>query len=51
YWPFDDGHTFFLLLNLAVGGWFDEGHPPSPSMEPQQLRVDWVRVWQQEIRG
>lgn len=46
YWPFDDGHTFFLLLNLAVGGWFDEGHPPSPTMSPQRLRVDWVRVWQ-----
>ena len=23
YWPFDNGQPFFLILNLAVGGWFD----------------------------
>ena len=28
YWPFDHGHPYFLLLNLAVGGWFDEPHMP-----------------------
>ena len=50
YWPFDDGHSFFLLLNLALGGWFDEGRAPPSDMRPQRLLVDWVRVYQREGR-
>ena len=46
YWPFDHGHPFFIILNLAVGGWFDQGHPPPEDMTPQRLLVDWVRVYQ-----
>lgn len=23
-WPCDDGYRFFLIMNLAVGRWFDE---------------------------
>jgi beta-glucanase (GH16 family) len=45
YWPFDHGHRFFLVLNLAVGGWFDKDHPPRPDMPPQRLLVDYVRVY------
>jgi beta-glucanase (GH16 family) len=45
YWPFDDGHPFFVIVNLAVGGWFDPGHPPPPGMAPQRLLVDYVRVY------
>lgn len=45
YWPFDHGHGFFILLNLAVGGWFDKPHLPPPGMAPQRLYVDWVRVY------
>ena len=45
YWPFDEGHTFFIILNLAVGGWFDPDYPPPPDMEPQRLLVDYVRVY------
>lgn len=45
YWPFDHGHGFFIILNLAVGGWFDEGHPPPEAMTPQHLLVDYVRVY------
>ena len=45
YWPFDRGHPFFVILNLAVGGWFDRGHPPPDDMAPQRLLVDWVRVY------
>jgi beta-glucanase (GH16 family) len=48
YWPFDHGHPFFIILNLALGGWFDEGYPPSNEMEPQRLLVDYVRVFQQQ---
>ena len=47
YWPFDHGHPFFIILNLAVGGWFDQGHPPPDDMTPQRLYVDFVRVYQQ----
>lgn len=42
-WVFD--HDFFLLLNLAVGGnW--PGYPNDETTFPQQLLVDYVRVYQ-----
>ncbi len=42
-WVFD--HPFFLLLNLAVGGdW--PGNPDATTTFPQQMLVDWVRVYQ-----
>jgi beta-glucanase (GH16 family) len=41
-WVFD--HPFFLLLNFAVGGnW--PGPPGSTSVFPQQMLVDYVRVY------
>jgi beta-glucanase (GH16 family) len=41
-WPFD--HNFFLILNLAVGGdW--PGPPDSSTVFPQQMLVDYVRVY------
>lgn len=36
---------FFILLNLAVGGHFPG--TPNPSLYPQKMHVDWVRVYQQ----
>ena len=45
YWPFDHGQPFFILLNLAVGGWFDNPHQPPEDMSPQRLEVDYVRVF------
>jgi beta-glucanase (GH16 family) len=48
YWPFDHGHPYFIILNLALGGWFDEGHLPPEDMEPQRLLVDYVRVFERE---
>jgi beta-glucanase (GH16 family) len=39
---------FFIILNLAVGGnW--PGPPNSSTVFPQQLQVDWVRVYQPGI--
>lgn len=38
---------FFILLNLAVGGAWP-GYPNEKTVFPQQLRVDWVRVYQPE---
>ncbi len=45
YWPFDEGHPFFIILNLAVGGWFDTPHLPPEDLSPQRLYVDYVRVY------
>ena len=42
-WVFD--HSFFLLLNLAVGGdW--PGSPDSSTIFPRTMLVDYVRVYQ-----
>jgi len=42
-WVFD--HPFFIILNLAVGGdW--PGNPDTTSVFPQQMLVDYVRVYQ-----
>ena len=41
-WVFD--HPFFLILNLAVGGEWP-GDPDVSSVFPQQLIVDYVRVY------
>lgn len=41
-WVFD--HPFFILLNVAVGGnW--PGHPDESTAFPQQMVVDYVRVY------
>ncbi|PRY34523.1 beta-glucanase (GH16 family) [Umezawaea tangerina] len=40
-WVYD--HPFFLILNLAVGGYWP-GDPNSSTQFPQQLLVDYVRV-------
>jgi beta-glucanase (GH16 family) len=41
-WVFD--HPFFIILNLAVGGdW--PGNADTTTVFPQQMRVDYVRVY------
>jgi beta-glucanase (GH16 family) len=41
-WVFE--HPFFILLNVAVGGdW--PGNPDSSTVFPQEMLVDYVRVW------
>ncbi len=42
-WVFD--HPFFIILNLAVGGGLP-GYPNSTTVFPQQMLVDYVRVYQ-----
>ena len=42
-WVFD--HPFFLLLNVAVGGTWP-GPPSASTAWPQQMVVDYVRVYQ-----
>ncbi len=41
-WVYD--HPFFILLNLAVGGAWP-GYPDATTEFPQQLLVDYVRVY------
>ncbi|MDT0353519.1 hypothetical protein [Pseudonocardia charpentierae] len=41
-WVFDQ--PFFLLLNLAVGGTWP-GQPDASTQLPQQMTVDYVRVY------
>ena len=43
-WPFDK--PFHLLLNLAVGGTWGGQQGVDPSIWPQRLEVDYVRVYQ-----
>jgi beta-glucanase (GH16 family) len=44
-WPFDS-RKFFFLLNMAVGGdW--PGSPDATSIFPQEMLVDYVRVYEQ----
>ncbi|MCM3598267.1 carbohydrate binding domain-containing protein [Metabacillus idriensis] len=40
--PFDQ--NFYLIMNLAVGGWFD-GDPDASTTFPQQMEIDYVRVF------
>jgi beta-glucanase (GH16 family) len=44
-WEFDQ--PFFLLINVAVGGTWP-GSPDSTTTFPQTMKVDWVRVYQQD---
>ena len=41
-WVFE--HPFFVLLNLAVGGYWP-GEPDATTVLPQRMLVDWVRVY------
>ncbi|NDJ59602.1 MAG: family 16 glycosylhydrolase [Chloroflexi bacterium] len=42
-WVFD--HDFFILINVAVGGSWP-GSPDDTTEFPQEMLVDWVRVYQ-----
>ncbi|XP_037041879.1 beta-glucanase-like [Bradysia coprophila] len=44
-WVFD--HKFFIILNLAVGGGWP-GSPDGSTMFPQQMIVDYVRVFSKD---
>lgn len=41
--PFDQ--EFYIIMNLAVGGWFDGGITPGPGDIPASMQVDYVRVY------
>jgi beta-glucanase (GH16 family) len=43
-WIFNQ--SFYILLNLAVGGMFDGNPPTNPNYIPATMLVDYVRVYQ-----
>jgi len=43
--PFPFNNSFFMILNVAVGGQFD-GNPDGSATFPQQMQVDYVRYYQ-----
>jgi beta-glucanase (GH16 family) len=47
-WVFD--HPFFIILNVAVGGGWP-GNPDSTTVFPQEMLVDYVRVYQRATRS
>jgi beta-glucanase (GH16 family) len=46
-WVYD--HPFYLLLNLAVGGYWP-GNPDATTTFPQQMLIDYVRVYSRKSR-
>ncbi len=44
--PFDQ--EFYIIMNLAVGGWFDGGITPNEGDIPAEMHVEYVRVYQAE---
>jgi beta-glucanase (GH16 family)/uncharacterized protein YneR len=46
YAPFDQ--DFYIVMNLALGGWFDGGIEPSIEDFPVTMQVDYVRVYSQD---
>lgn len=47
--PFDQ--PFYIIMNLAVGGWFDGGVVPNVGDIPATMEVDYVRVYKPEGSG
>jgi beta-glucanase (GH16 family) len=45
-WVFD--HPFFIILNVAVGGGWP-GNPDATTVFPQQMQVDYVRVYKRSV--
>lgn len=43
-WPFDQ--SFYLILNMAIGGDWGGAQGIDNSIFPQRMEVDWVRVYQ-----
>lgn len=44
--PFDK--DFYIIMNLAVGGWFDGGIVPDNSFSSAEMLVDYVRVYKED---
>jgi beta-glucanase (GH16 family) len=47
-WPFDQ--SFFLVINLAIGGSWP-GNEPDASTLPAEMLIDWIRVVDSEVQA
>ena len=45
-WPYNK--DFFMILNIAIGGNWGGQHGVDNSIFPQQMLVDYVRVYQRK---
>ena len=45
-WPYNN--DFFLILNIAVGGNWGGSHGIDDSIFPQQMLIDYVRIYQRK---
>ncbi|MDZ7835064.1 MAG: hypothetical protein U5K84_06690 [Alkalibacterium sp.] len=45
HYPAPFNQEFFMIMNLAVGGWYDED-PDGTTEFPAQVEVDYVRVYE-----
>jgi beta-glucanase (GH16 family) len=43
-WPFDNGQSAFVIMNVAVGGSWP-GSPNSNTVFPSEMLVDYVRIY------
>ena len=43
-WPFDE--EFFIIINIAVGGFWGGAYGVNDAIFPQQMVIDYVRVYQ-----
>ena len=43
-WPFDNGQSNFILLNLAIGGSYP-GPPDNTTPFPSEMLIDYVRIY------
>jgi beta-glucanase (GH16 family) len=46
-WAFDGKWPFYMILNVAIGGSWAKA-PDNTTVWPQEMIVDWVRVYQQK---
>ncbi|MFM7022823.1 MAG: family 16 glycosylhydrolase [Flavobacteriales bacterium] len=44
-WPFDASGKFYIILNMAINGWFPGMATPNNSRFPLSMLVDYVRVY------
>ncbi len=44
-WPFDANNKFYIILDMAINGWFPGTETPNKSRYPLSMLVDYVRVY------
>ena len=44
-WPFDGNNKFYIILNMAINGWFPGAAAPNKARYPLSMLVDYVRVY------